>query len=101
MTLAATGKRRMPRLPVGSRPEETGSGESMKHKGECTVRPWRFVPVLSAGLLVAASGAFGQSGPLPVVFVGMVQRIVTAPGMPNLEDLSRALVYQALVDPKQ
>jgi CubicO group peptidase (beta-lactamase class C family) len=36
-----------------------------------------------------------------LVFVGMVQRIVTAPGMPNLEDLSRALVYQALVDPKR
>ena len=36
-----------------------------------------------------------------LVFVGMVQRIVTAPGMPNLEDLSRALVYQALVDPKE
>jgi CubicO group peptidase (beta-lactamase class C family) len=36
-----------------------------------------------------------------LVFVGMVQRIVTAPGMPNLEDLSRALVYQALVDPKK
>jgi CubicO group peptidase (beta-lactamase class C family) len=34
-----------------------------------------------------------------LVFVGMVQRIVTAPGMPNLEDLSRALVYQALVEP--
>jgi CubicO group peptidase (beta-lactamase class C family) len=36
-----------------------------------------------------------------LVFVGMVQRIVTAPGMPNLEDLSRALVYQALLDPKK
>jgi len=36
-----------------------------------------------------------------LVFVGMVQRIVTAPGMPNLEDLSRALVYQALVDPRK
>jgi CubicO group peptidase (beta-lactamase class C family) len=36
-----------------------------------------------------------------LVFVGMVQRLVTAPGMPNLEDLSRALVYQALLDPKK
>ena len=36
-----------------------------------------------------------------LVFVGMVQRIVTAPGMPNLEDLSRALVYQALVEPEE
>jgi CubicO group peptidase (beta-lactamase class C family) len=36
-----------------------------------------------------------------LVFVGMVQRIVTAPGMPNLEDLSRALVYQALVEPRR
>jgi CubicO group peptidase (beta-lactamase class C family) len=34
-----------------------------------------------------------------VVFIGMIQRWMTAPGMPNLEDLSRALVYQALVDP--
>jgi CubicO group peptidase (beta-lactamase class C family) len=34
-----------------------------------------------------------------VVFVGMVQRIVTAPGMPNMEDLSRTLVNQALLDP--
>jgi CubicO group peptidase (beta-lactamase class C family) len=33
-----------------------------------------------------------------LIFVGMVQRMMTAPGMPNLEDLSRALVYQALVD---
>ena len=33
-----------------------------------------------------------------LVFLGMVQRMMTAPGMPNLEDLSRALVYQALVD---
>jgi hypothetical protein len=24
-----------------------------------------------------------------------------APGMPNMEDLSRALVYQALVDPEK
>jgi CubicO group peptidase (beta-lactamase class C family) len=34
-----------------------------------------------------------------VVFVGMVQRLVTAPGMPNMEDLSRTLVNQALLDP--
>jgi CubicO group peptidase (beta-lactamase class C family) len=34
-----------------------------------------------------------------LVFVGMVQRIVTAPGMPDLENLSRTLVYQALVQP--
>jgi CubicO group peptidase (beta-lactamase class C family) len=36
-----------------------------------------------------------------LVFVGMVQRMVNAPGMPNLEDLSRALVYQALVEPQR
>jgi CubicO group peptidase (beta-lactamase class C family) len=36
-----------------------------------------------------------------VVFVGMIQRMKTAPGMPNVEDLTRALVYQALVDPKK
>jgi len=36
-----------------------------------------------------------------LIFVGMVQRIVTAPGMPNMEDLSRALVYQALVNPRK
>jgi CubicO group peptidase (beta-lactamase class C family) len=34
-----------------------------------------------------------------LVFVGMIQRIVTAPGAPNMQDLSRTLVYQALVDP--
>jgi hypothetical protein len=31
----------------------------------------------------------------------MVQRIVTEPGMPDMENLSRALVYQALVAPAQ
>jgi len=35
-----------------------------------------------------------------LVFVGMVQRLMNSPGMPNLEDLSRALVYQALVEPQ-
>jgi CubicO group peptidase (beta-lactamase class C family) len=34
-----------------------------------------------------------------LVFVGMVQRMIA--GMPNVEDLSRTLVYQALVDPKK
>ena len=35
-----------------------------------------------------------------LVFVGMIQRMMTAGGEPpNMEDLSRALVYQALVDP--
>jgi CubicO group peptidase (beta-lactamase class C family) len=36
-----------------------------------------------------------------LIFVGMIQRMLTAPGMPNVEDLSRALVYQALIDPKK
>jgi len=36
-----------------------------------------------------------------LVFVGMIQRMMTAPGAPNLEDLSRALLYQALVDPRK
>jgi CubicO group peptidase (beta-lactamase class C family) len=36
-----------------------------------------------------------------LVFVGMVQRIVTEPGMPDMENLSRALVYQALVEPSR
>jgi CubicO group peptidase (beta-lactamase class C family) len=36
-----------------------------------------------------------------LVFVGMIQRMMTAPGAPNMEDLSRALLYQALVDPKK
>jgi len=31
----------------------------------------------------------------------MIQRMKNAPGMPNVEDLTRALVYQALVDPKK
>lgn len=34
-----------------------------------------------------------------LVFVGMVQRLASEPGMPDMENLSRALVYQALVDP--
>jgi CubicO group peptidase (beta-lactamase class C family) len=34
-----------------------------------------------------------------LVFVGMIQRMMTAPNTPNMEDLSRALLYQALVDP--
>ena len=36
-----------------------------------------------------------------VVFVGMIQRRMTAPGAPSMEDLARALLYQALVDPKK
>jgi CubicO group peptidase (beta-lactamase class C family) len=34
-----------------------------------------------------------------VMFVGIVQRWLTAPGAPDLENLSRALTYQALVNP--
>jgi CubicO group peptidase (beta-lactamase class C family) len=36
-----------------------------------------------------------------LVFVGMIQRMPTAAGAPNMEDLSRTLIYQALVDPKK
>jgi CubicO group peptidase (beta-lactamase class C family) len=36
-----------------------------------------------------------------LVFVGMIQRMLTAAGAPNMEDLSRTLIYQALVDPKK
>ncbi len=35
-----------------------------------------------------------------VVFVGMIQRMM-GPGMPNLQSVCRALVYQALVDPSK
>lgn len=34
-----------------------------------------------------------------IVFVGMIQRIGGGPGMPNMEELSRATTYQALIDP--
>jgi CubicO group peptidase (beta-lactamase class C family) len=34
-----------------------------------------------------------------VVFIGMIQRMMTGGGMPNLQNLSRALVHQALVEP--
>lgn len=34
-----------------------------------------------------------------IVFVGMIQRLGGGPGMPNMEELSRATVYQALVNP--
>jgi CubicO group peptidase (beta-lactamase class C family) len=36
-----------------------------------------------------------------VVFVGMIQRLGGGPGMPNMEELSRATTYQALVNPRQ
>jgi CubicO group peptidase (beta-lactamase class C family) len=34
-----------------------------------------------------------------VVFVGMIQRMLNTPGAPDMENTSRALVYQALVRP--
>jgi CubicO group peptidase (beta-lactamase class C family) len=34
-----------------------------------------------------------------IVFIGMIQRMVGSPGMPNLQHLSRALVDQALIEP--
>jgi CubicO group peptidase (beta-lactamase class C family) len=34
-----------------------------------------------------------------VVFIGMIQRMMTGGGMPNVQNLSRALVHQALIDP--
>ena len=34
-----------------------------------------------------------------IVFIGMVQRMVTSGGMPNVQNLSQALVHQALVNP--
>jgi CubicO group peptidase (beta-lactamase class C family) len=34
-----------------------------------------------------------------VVFVGMIQRLLNTPGAPDVENTSRALVYQALVRP--
>ena len=36
-----------------------------------------------------------------LVFVGMLQRMMTGPGLPKVEDLSRTLVYQVLVDRKK
>jgi CubicO group peptidase (beta-lactamase class C family) len=36
-----------------------------------------------------------------VVFVGIVQRWLMAPGAPDVENLSRALTYQALVNPQK
>lgn len=36
-----------------------------------------------------------------MVFIGLSQRWMLAPGMPNLEDTSHALVYQALIEPKK
>ena len=34
-----------------------------------------------------------------LIFIGLSQRWMLAPGMPNLEDISQALVYQALIKP--
>jgi CubicO group peptidase (beta-lactamase class C family) len=36
-----------------------------------------------------------------VIFIGMIQRRGGVPGAPHIEDLTRALTYQALVDPKK
>lgn len=36
-----------------------------------------------------------------IVFVGMIQRMGSSPQAPNMEELSRATVYQALIDPKK
>jgi len=36
-----------------------------------------------------------------VVFVGIVQRWLLSPGTPDVESLSRALTYQALVNPNK
>jgi CubicO group peptidase (beta-lactamase class C family) len=36
-----------------------------------------------------------------VVFIGIVQRWLIAPGAPDIENLSRALTYQALVNPSK
>lgn len=36
-----------------------------------------------------------------VIFIGMIQRWGLAPGMPNMEDMSRTLVHQALVSPEK
>jgi len=33
------------------------------------------------------------------VFVGMIQRWMSSPPQPNIEDLSRTLTLQALTDP--
>ena len=34
-----------------------------------------------------------------VIFIGMIQRMMAGGGMPNVQNLSRALVHQALVEP--
>ena len=36
-----------------------------------------------------------------VIFIGMIQRMLTGGGMPNLEDLTRTLTYQALIHPEK
>lgn len=36
-----------------------------------------------------------------LIFIGLIQRWGLAPGMPNLEDMSRAYIYQALVSPRK
>ena len=35
-----------------------------------------------------------------LIFIGMTQRSMFGPGTPNMEQLSRPTVYQALVEPK-
>lgn len=36
-----------------------------------------------------------------VVFIGMIPRLGGTAGAPHIEDLTRALTYQALVDPEK
>ena len=34
-----------------------------------------------------------------IVFIGLIQRMMAGPGMPNVQNLSRTLVHQALIEP--
>ena len=47
-----------------------------------------------------AAGAWFWNDPTnDIVFIGLIQRMVTGPGMPNVQNLSRTLVHQALIHP--
>jgi hypothetical protein len=83
---------RLKRLDAGTR-----AVVSMKSRWPSAARPARVL-------------IYGTASPAPwfwidptneVVFPGIIQRRGSPPGAPNIEDLSRQLTFQALVEPSR
>jgi hypothetical protein len=58
----------------------------------------RFWCILVFGVFSENLANGQEDGKTHIVFIGMIQRMAGA-GIPNAQNLSRALVQQALVDP--